>query len=151
MFLKIESEQSSHLWKWELRVSIRRYCRIFLRSFDAHFFVAVLPFLAFLHRIFPPYFFAGIRACANMRFRPHHIGRQRRPFKGLWEFLLRRRVAQIFRATMAFCAKICVSLRVARLRFAVVKLFASKFQKNSGYMWEFVVLYVLTKGDFYGN
>ena len=43
----------------------------FLRSFDAHFFVAVLPFLAFLHRIFPPYFFAGIRACANMRFRPN--------------------------------------------------------------------------------
>ena len=40
-------------------MSIRRYCRISLRSFDAHFFVAVLPFLPFLHRIFPPYFFAG--------------------------------------------------------------------------------------------
>ena len=48
-------------------MSIRRYCRIFLRSFDAHFFVAVLPFLAFLHRNFPPYFVAGIRACTNMR------------------------------------------------------------------------------------
>ena len=111
---------------------------MFLRSFDAHFFVAVLPFLALLHRIFPPYFFAGIRACANMRFRPGHIGRQRRPFKGLWGFLLRRRVAQIFRATMAFCAKICVSLRVARLCFAVVKVFALNFKKTldiSGFLW----------------
>ena len=111
-------------------MSIRRYCRIFLRSFDAHFFIAFLPFGAFLHRIFPPYFFAGIRACANMRFRPGHIGRQRRPFKALWGFLLRRRIAQIFRATMAFCAKICVSLRVARLCFAVVKLFAPNSKKR---------------------
>ena len=65
-----------------------------------------------------------------MRFRPEHIGRQRRPFKGLWEFLLRRRVAQIFRATMAFCAKICVSLRVVRLCFAFVKVFAPNFKKR---------------------
>ena len=43
----------------------------FLRSFDAHFFVAVLPFLAFLHRIFPPYFCAGIRATSCATFRPN--------------------------------------------------------------------------------
>ena len=65
-----------------------------------------------------------------MRFRPNHIGRQRRPFKALWGFLLRRRVAQIFRATMAFCVKICVSLRVARLCFAVVNFFAENFKKR---------------------
>ena len=45
--------------------------QIFLRSFDAHFFVAVLPFLALLHRIFPPYFFAGIRATSCATFRPN--------------------------------------------------------------------------------
>ena len=46
-------------------MSIRRDCRFFLRSFDAHFFVAVLPFEAVLHRIFPPYFFAGTRVTVN--------------------------------------------------------------------------------------
>ena len=52
-------------------MSIRRYCSFFLRSFDAHFFVAVLPFLEFLHRIFLPYFFAGIRATSCATFRPN--------------------------------------------------------------------------------
>ena len=71
MFLKLKVSYPPICENGETRVSIRRYCRFFLRSFDAHFFVAVLPFLAFLHRKFPPYFFAGIRACANMRFRPN--------------------------------------------------------------------------------
>ena len=103
--------------------------------------------LAILSRNFPQYFFAGISNCAVVGAVAGHIGRQRRPFKGLWEFFLRRRVAQIFRATMAFCAKIGVSLRVVRLCFAVVNFFL-KLSKNAGYIVEFVVLYVLTKGDF---
>ena len=45
--------------------------QIFLRSFDAHFFIAFLPFGAVLSRNFPPYFFAGIRATSCATFRPN--------------------------------------------------------------------------------
>ena len=59
-------------------MSIRRYCRIFLRSFDAHFlFLRVEGYLNFTHfgeilsRKSPPYFFAGIRATSCATFRPN--------------------------------------------------------------------------------
>ena len=75
-------------------MSIRRYCRIFLRSFDAHFFVFAggesFKFSSFMGNFepnFPAVFFAGIRATSCATFRPHHIGRQRRPFKGCVGFL----------------------------------------------------------------
>jgi hypothetical protein len=45
--------------------------QIFLRSFDAHFFIAFLPFWAVSYRNFPPYFFAGIRATSCATFRPN--------------------------------------------------------------------------------
>ena len=130
MFIKLKVSYPPICENGELRVSIRRYCRIFLRSFDAHFFIALLPFWAILSRNFPPYFFAGIRACANMRFCPHtSVGNADRS-RALWGFFLRPRVAQIFRGTMAFCTKICVRLRVPSLCFAVIIFFAETFKKT---------------------
>ena len=118
-------------------MSIRRYCRIFLLSFDAHFFVfcevGMFKFSSYIGDFepkFPAVFFCRNKGVRKYALLPEHIGRQRRPFKGLWGFLLRCRVAQIFRATMAFCTKICVRLRITRLRFAVVKLFAKTFKKR---------------------
>ena len=72
-----------------------------------------------------PDFVAGIRACANMRFRPHHIGRQRRPFKGLLDFS----VCANFDAKNGVYARNSCELRIIRLCFAQVNFFAKTFKK----------------------
>ena len=75
------------------RGSIKGICRIFLRSFDAHFFVfyggVIFEFGSYLGNFepkFPAVFFCRNKGVRKYALSPEHIGRQRRPFKALWRF-----------------------------------------------------------------
>ena len=125
-------------------MSIRRYCRIFLRSFDAHFlFLRVVAYSNFTHlgafliQNFPPYFFAGIRAtsCATFRLNTSVGNADRSRLCGECP-------------TMAWNVMNGVIARFTRRYCDIVKSFCVKLSKNAGYIGIFVVLYVLTKGDF---